>query len=726
MKFSFNSLNDYIDLKDLFNESHKVFDKLTQAGFEVEDIEHLFPKFQGLLTAEVLEFKKHPSADRLRLCKVKADKKYSIVCGADNFKAGDKAVLIPPGCSLPGGAKISTRKILGETSSGMLLSLEELGFAPDEKDQGLLILEKNQAPGLLFAEEFGLKDIIFKLAPAPNRGDMLSHWGLARELSCLLNKKLKPLNKQSLSSEGSSVKKLLSLKLQHKSCLRYTGRALYDVQVKNSPLWLKFRLENLGFKSINNIVDSANYLMVMTGQPLHAFDLETLSQGLKIDLSRPGEMFKTLDHQELKLTGQELCIKDHKKVLALAGLMGGENSGVTKNTKNIFIESACFDPYSVRLSSKIHQLDTEAAYRFSRGVCLDFVKESLDKSAVFIQNLAGGRISKDFYDEGLKTEKKKMISIQKKDLESRLGREVHLKTFHEWMKKLSCEVKKVSSEKTEVYPPSFRFDLNIKEDLIEELARLEGYDSLPEENSLIPLISFHQPDSLEYSFSARLIKLLSGAGFYQAFNHSFMSQKFFEEFCGKKNFLHEYLGEKPLEPAFIKNPLSLEQAVMKTSLLPLLFKNAVHNIHQGEHSGRLFEVDPVFSRTKKGFEQHLRLGLLSWGVEEDFWDKKSNCPPVYHLKSTLENLLWKELSLEKGQWEEVSFHKAPNFLHPGQCLTLKSKEGQNLAYLGSLHPVFSQKYKIRQELALAELNIQALFTGRFLKNPDLSLCLINL
>ena len=733
MKFSLCYLNDFIDLSDFFNNPDELSSKFSSCGFEVEDWEKI--NFSLLVIAEVKQKKAHPSADRLSLCQVQSgkDKTHSIVCGATNFKEGDKVVLALPGAILPGPFEIKTRKIRGETSEGMLASLSELGLAQEEEDKGgIFILPKEVKVGADFASYIKLNDIIFNIDITPNRADCLSHFGMARELSCILNRKLKVnlwgnsdkkeksflagrfSKSRKLSPSGPSIQKHLGVEIkQPKLCPRYTGRAVYGVKVKPSPLWLRIYLKNLGFKSINNIVDITNYFLIQWGQPLHAFDLDLLQEKIIVDFSKKDEKFQTLDHQEVQLTGKELCIRDKKQILALAGVIGGLSSGIQPETKNIFVESACFEPSQVRRTSKRFNIDTDSSYRFSRGVSSESTLEILHKAVALIQELAEGDLFKDEYDFWEKPAKPTPIEIQEKDLHRRLGMPLSLEKFQNWMERLNCQVK-TEKEKVKVLPPFFRFDLKIKEDLIEEYARLEGYDKISETISY--LSDFPKPDQKEYILSSRIAHVLAHEGFYQAINHSFISQKFSASFLHSSNTyeneINSFLWSGKAEekdkryPVYIQNPLSSEYNMMRLSLMPSLFKNAQQSIRHGCSQGRLFEAGKVFTTSGKAdsYKEEARLGLIAWGQEENLWEKNKDRLCVYDLKTAL-NILLESFHIFDYEW--VSSEKAPPFIHPCQYMLLKVQD-KIVAYIGSLNPIYSENYKIRANMALAEMNIEFL------------------
>ena len=546
MKFSLKWLGDFIEVKQFFNEPKILAQTLTQAGLEVDAFEDQKARFENLVVAQIESVKKHPQADRLTLCKVSTgNKSHFIVCGAKNHKVGDKVVLAKPGAILPGNFKIKKSRIRGVESEGMLASRSELGFDPENNENGIWILPKEAKTGESFAKLKGLEDVVFDISVPPNRSDCLSHKGLAREMSCLFSI---PFSIKKISIQGDpaiSVQKSIPVEVKDsRSCPRYCGRLVEGVTVRESPLWLKNRLQSLGLKSINNVVDITNFVLWDRGQPLHAFDRDKI-QNLIVDPSQKSDHLLTLDEKEITLTGEELTIRDNNKVLALAGIIGGMDSRITKETKNIFIESAFFVPEKIRRTARRFGLETDSSYRFARGIDPLAVKEAMDLACLLIQKSAGGKISEDFYDIHRELAKSEKIKISLEDLETRLGYKAPPSHFPDWMKRLGCEVKSQNNT-FEVLAPSYRQDLKIKEDLIEEFARLEGYDKIPER--LAPSIHLPKDSDSHFLNSQKLIHFLSGKGWYQAINYSFCDPSYYKEFLGDHFYLEdltESLQEKP-------------------------------------------------------------------------------------------------------------------------------------------------------------------------------------
>ena len=708
MKFSLKWLTDFIETDRFFKNPDQLASALTQSGLEVDAVEDQKAQFENVLTAQIMSVQKHPQADRLTVCQVKTpDQTYSIVCGAKNHKAGDKVVLAKAGAVLPGGFKIKKSRIRGVDSEGMLASRSELGF--DSQEEGICILPENTELGKNFAELEGLDDIIFEITVPPNRSDCLSHKGLAREISALFSI---PFTQKEFALERAndlSFKKSFLVEVEDKqACPRYCACLIEGVKIKESPNWLKQRLKSLGLKSINNVVDISNFVLWDRGQPLHAFDRDKI-ENIKVAFAKK-EKFLALDEAVWNLTEEDLTIRDNQSVLALAGLMGGLDSSITDQTKNIVIESACFAPEKIRKTSRRLGLETDSSYRFARGIDPFETKATMDLACYLIQKEGGGRISKDFYDLNYLDQKSSQIKISLSDLSDRLGYSVSSSQFEKWMKNLGCEVMS-SSSGFEVTAPSYRSDLKIKEDLIEEFARMEGYHKIPETlpPSLLPKDS--DPECLN---SEKWIDFLTCRSWSQAINYSFSDPKDYKDFLGKNLYLEDLLpvnlegqNQKPKEEKqslgaqkqsfSIKNPISQNLSFMKTLLTPDILKNISYNFRRNNKFGQIFELSPVFYQKGESYQQNWNLALGLWGEPSDIWRKKA-VPNFYKLKDSLESL-FEAFGIKSFQWEPGPIP----FLHPKQTLILNFQK-QKIAFMGSLHPRFCQKYKLPLDIALAELN----------------------
>lgn len=701
MKISLKWINDFVDVSEYFSQPQALADLLTRAGLEVEEIHHRASDLAHVVIGHIQVKDKHPNADKLSLCQVDvgAGQILQIVCGAQNHKALDKVIVALPGAVLPGNFAIKKSKIRDVESHGMLCSNKELGL-PGESE-GIVILPSDAPAGKSFAEYAGYDDVTFELKVTPNRADCLSHYGLARELGCLLNK---PVRSPEVLTKfvGHSTRQKIQLRVEDAVlCPRYCGRFVSGVRVGESPEWLKKRLESVGQNSINNIVDVTNYVMLEMGQPLHAFDADSL-KGAQIVVRRAknGESFQTLKEQNLNLTGEELLICDSEKPVALAGVIGGLNSGVSDQTKNIFIESASFEAMSVRKSSRHHGVETDSAYRFSRGVDPSSTAMIMDRAALLIQQLAGGEVYGEAYDHYPAPHIKKPIAISLKTVSDRLGYAADEKLFLNYMQGLQIKVEAKGSGEYLMTPPLFRFDLEQDMDLVEEYARLNGYENIQEK---IPALRV-EPSSQDafYLFQQRLSAVVRSSGFHQAFNYAFTND------VSEKKMMPELapwaaLGLAADQAAIaIRNPLSEEINVMRRTLTTMLWKNTLDNIRSGNGAGSLFEMGSVFSKKDTEYVEKSRLALITWG--ESAMVRSSKAAPVERLRAALEKVFQ---NLQISAYSFVTTGQAPAFVHRGQWASVVV-EGQSIGFIGTMHPGWLQDEKVRVPVAIAEIDLQTL------------------
>ena len=718
MKISLKWLNDYIDLQDYWAKPQELASLLTSAGIEVEGIQNLAKQFENVVIGHILQKGKHPNADRLTVCQVSTGEGvvHQIVCGARNHNEGDRVVVALPGAVLPGNFAIKRSQIRGVDSGGMLCSEAELGLK-DESD-GIMILPADAPVGQSFAKYMGLDDVLFELKVTPNRADCLSHFGLAREIGALTGREVK-FPSLKLEETGGSTRDAVAIELRASDlCPRYAGRGVKGVKIGPSPAWLKTRLEAVGINSINNVVDVTNFVMMELGQPLHAFDQREL-RGRKIVIDRAvkGESFVTLQGAELKLDGSELTIRDGERPVALAGIIGGKNSGVQDDTTDIFIESAYFTPAAVRRTARKFGIDTDSGYRFARGTNPEAVRLALDRAAQLVQEVAGGEIMGEPHDEYPNPIVREPIEIKLATIESRLGYPVTAENFTHWMKRLGCEIEPVTAGEPawRIRPPLFRWDLTLDVDLIEEFARLHGYQHIPER--IPPLAMMPAEHDLTFVLDAKTRRLLQGEGCLQAINYSFISRSFQERVLGDLERVKAAGLKTAAEPVAIVNPLNEEINVMRTSLIPGLLKNVVHNSRHGNSFGRLYELGmshfkAVSADNKIEYVEEPRLAFAFWGEPDDLWRKKSaaKVPVVFSLKGAIENWL-REMGIQRFRWQQLNSKTAPEFLHPGQAAVLEF-EGKPVGFLGTLHPSLASELKIREETAVAEFNLQLLMSGQ--------------
>lgn len=717
MKISLQWLNEYVDIQDAFAKPQDLANLLTAAGIEVEGMQNLAKAFEHVVVGHILKKDQHPNADRLSLCQVATGEGvvHQIVCGARNHKEGDRVVVALPGAVLPGDFVIKRSKIRDVESGGMLCSEKELGLKAES--EGILILPADAPVGQPFAKYMGYDDILFELKVTPNRADCLSHFGLAREIGALLGREVKfPI--ESIVEDGGSTREMMALELRESEmCPRYDGRGVVGIKVGPSPAWLKKRLESVGVNSINNVVDITNFVMMELGQPLHAFDVrEIKGRRIIVDRAVKGEAFTTLDGTELKFDGSELTIRDTERAVALAGIVGGKNSGIQDDTSDVFIEAAYFTPSAVRRTARKFGIETDSSYRFARGTNPEAVPLALNRAAQLIQKVAGGKIMGDHHDQYPQPLKREPIEISLATVEDRLGYKVEAVAFAQWMKRLGCSLDQSGESARgpvwKVLPPMFRWDLTVDMDLVEEYARLNGYQHIPE--TLPPLANMPAQHDLIFTMEAKIRRLLQGESCLQAVNYGFISRAFQDHVLGDVERMKALGLRVEKDPVVLVNPLNEEINVMRTSLVPGLLKNIVHNSRHGNAVGRVFELGfghfAALTDGQISYGQETRLAFAFWGADEGLWRKAAPAPIAFSLKGAVENLL-RGLGIQKWRWVQMTAKDAPEFLHPGQSARLEF-EGKPVGFIGTLHPTLGEELKIRETAALAELNLDRLLAGQ--------------
>jgi phenylalanyl-tRNA synthetase beta chain len=578
MRLSLNWLAEFVDV----TVSPEVLaDKLTMAGFEVEAIEYLNPDFSGVVVGQVLSVEPHPQADRLVVTEVTDGRQaYRVVCGAPNVTAGRLYPFAPPGAVLSGQRELKAVKLRGVLSEGMLLAEDELGLSDDHAT--LMDLPQDLPLGRDLAEALGLRDVVLEVAVTPNRPDCLSVLGLAREVAALLRQSLRHPKVEFPEAPETIVSQARITILDPVHCPRYAARLLDGLTVGPSPLWLRRRLQVAGIRALNNLVDVTNYVLLELGQPLHAFDFDTLAgQEIVVRLPRPQEQsFTTLDGQDRPLTPDTLLICDRDQPVALAGVMGGLFSEVTAATRRVLIESAYFNPPTIRRTSKRLGLSTEASYRFERGVDPDGVIRALERAAQLMASLGGGRVLAGRLDEYPTPVPRPRLSLRLSRTNRLLGTAYSLPQVQELLAALHLPALAIDQETLVLQVPSHRGDLEREIDLIEEVARLGGYDSIP---VTLPGGAAAVPSVPPVAKVRRQVRqLLAGQGFCEAVTYSFQSDRIAS------------LLDEAATPLRLANPLSEEQALMRTSLLPGLLEALKRNLQRQMAGVRLFEIAPSF------------------------------------------------------------------------------------------------------------------------------------
>lgn len=632
MKISLNWIRKYIPELEI-SSYDDLWKKMVAIGLDIESIECEADKYKNLIVAGVTEVTKHPNADKLTLCKVNTGSEIlSVVCGAPNVAQGQKICLAKIGAIIPnGGFEIKKNKIRGELSEGMICAEDELGLSNDHS--GIMVLKEDAIIGQAFADYIGCNDYMVEIGITPNRGDLFSHIGIAREIAAIYGKKL-VLPEIKISESKLRSDECIKIKIESKNfCKRFTGRVVKNVKIKESPEWLKKSLLAIGLRPINNIVDITNYVMMETGQPLHAFDYDKIrKKEIIVKTAKEGDKFTTLDSKERILNNESLMVCDGEGYSGIAGVMGGESSEITENTKNVFIESAYFDSVCIRLNSKKLGLQTDASQRFERGVDIDKVPYASDRAAMLIQEFADGEVLKDITDEYPEKLEKLKVGIRAKQAEKIIGIEYSGEQIINLLEKIEIKYIGKESDKLIFEIPEFRRnDLTREIDLIEEVARIYGYDNI--EN----MYEFKLDVSSHIDYGDKLIDLKKktkehfiGRGFNEIISYSQQDEKKVTYFS------NSYVK--------IENPNSIEMNVMRVNLMYGMLstiKNNVNNSGKGTPL-KLFEIGKVFEKSENDFseENHLCFAV-SGKIDFDSFDANEKKFDYFDIKGEIEMFLSK-------------------------------------------------------------------------------------
>jgi len=638
MKFSVNWLREFVDLPDKID---KLAELLTLAGIEIEAIETRGAKIDKVIVAQIKESSRHPNADRLTVCTVDdgSGQTRQIVCGATNYKVGDKVPLALPGAVLPNGLEIKKSKLRGVESEGMLCSGKELGFSEDAA--GLLILSPDTKVGEKIADLFP-SDTILDVEITPNRGDLLSHFGLAREIAALTtgDLALPPRAIKGTTREDSRRGRRDSIKiLSPKECPFYSARKIDDVKVGPSPDWLRAKIEAVGIRSINNIVDISNFVMLELGQPTHAFDADKLKGGIVVRLARDGEKFLALDGNTYTLSSKDLVIADQERVIGIGGVMGGEETGVTESTKNVLLEAAYFQPASVRRTARTLSLPSDASYRFERGVDPEMILQASSRATNLMREVASGTPAKEIATAGQLPSPPEDVSLRYEKCDQLLGLTLKHKEVDEILERFGLS-KKAKAEKTGSTwkIPSHRRDLQRDVDLIEEVIRAYGVDKVSgtDRSRFTAASEADKAHDLETDLRVTLV----ARGFDEARTSKLLPREAVS------------LGESAIE---LKNPLSEDHVALRPSLIPGLLGVLGRNVRAGTERVAIFELGRVF--IPPGGKEEKKLGILVWGNAASAHDWRTQTKrrlDFFDLKGALDSLGLPRMSLRRTQQVDLA------------------------------------------------------------------------
>ena len=703
MKFTLSWLNQFVSTQGV--TSTQISDRLTMLGLEVDSVEELFADLASITTARVTEVSKHPDADKLSVCTVdNGEETVQIVCGAPNVHAGMVTALAKPGVKLPDGTKIKKSKMRGVASHGMLCSSRELGIDADHS--GIMDLDASLAAGMPLIDALSMRDTVIEVDLTPNRPDCASVRGIAREVASFVGGPLQPLVAEVTPLTGKGVDYEVVIE-DAELCPRYTARKLKNVKIGPAPEWMQQRLSAVGMRPINNIVDITNYVMLESGQPLHAFDFETL-HGKKIVVRRPqsGETeLVTLDDNKRTLDEDMLLICDAERPVALAGVMGGLDTEITEKSTTILLESACFNPVSIRRTARKLGIPSEASYRFERGVDPNLADKALERAVNLMVEYAGAEPESDGLD--IYPGQKELITLQLRleRVNRLLGIDLSLNQVATYLESIEFATQDLDAQTLEVQVPSFRIDIEREIDLVEEVARLVGYNEIPTSQPFIRM-DYPKRDAMR-SLRQEIATLMTAQGYSEAINYSFVSESHLD-LCqipeGDERRLHTRL----------LNPLTEEQAVMRSMLLPGLLENVCRNINFQQPDIRLFEIGKIFIQQQEGELPQERMYLcavlsgLRYPQAESlhFSEQKGD---FFDIKGLAANLL-QTLRIDEGTPGSM-FSYIPESLQPycdTQQAIVLSPQKTVIGTLGAVHPKTLKGFDIKQPVYFLEIDLDQL------------------
>ena len=697
MQFSESWLREWVNPEI---DTDTLVAQLTMAGLEVDGVSSAAGEFNGVIIAEVESVESHPDADKLQVCLVDTGKDVSkVVCGAPNVAAGQKIAYAQVGAVLGPDFKIKKAKLRGVESNGMICSAEELGLA--EHSDGILILPNDAVIGSDVREYLQLDDPLIEVDLTPNRGDCLSIAGIAREVGVLNNLAVK---QPDIKDVDASINETFPIKLDSpEHCPRYLGRIIRNINRKAvSPQWLQEKLRRSNIKCIDPVVDVTNYVLMELGQPMHAFDFDRLDRGIRVRLARKDEKLTLLDGKETKLIPDTLVIADESKCLAIAGVIGGLESSVQENTQHIFLESAFFSPTAIAGKARSYGLQTDAAHRFERGVDFNLPRLALERATCLLLDIVGGDAGPIIEStQALPTEN--IVTLRAERIQRVLGISLKEKQVEAILTGLGLGLESKDDSSWTFAVPSWRFDIAIEEDLIEELARIYGYDNLPVTE---PLSRFSLKPEKEAKVGLPVIRdRLSALGYQEVITYSFVDQK-----------LESLLGAIESEQLTLRNPISQDMSVMRTSLWSGLLSALQYNHNRQQMRGKIFESGLIFNNKNNDLKQIYKVSSIIWGSQQpEQWGEKSASVDFFDIKGDVESLL--ALTLEKDTFTfTAADHPA---LQQGQSARIL-RNGEAVGWLGALSGTVQQHIDIKGKIYLMEIDLDSITPAKLPEYRELS------
>ena len=701
MLISLNWLKQYIDLDGIgINEMENA---LTMIGQEVEKIEVLGGNLENVVTAQIIEKEMHPDSDHLTICKVDNGKEIlQIVCGAPNHKAGNKVVMAQVGAKLAPDFVIKKGKIRGVESNGMLCSEEELNIGKDSS--GIMILPEDTPVGVPMKEYLGINDTVFELEITPNRPDCLSHIGIARELGAYYNKEVKYPSFAINSESSEKTADNISVEIEDSNLAkRYVARIIKNVTVKESPKWLKERVESIGIRNINNIVDASNFIMMELNQPNHTFDLDKIEGGkIIVRAGHENEKLVTLDEQERKLNSDDIVISDGVKAVALGGVMGGENSQITENTKNILLEVANFNSQNVRKTSRRLTLSSDSSYRFERRVDEENAINVINRLANIIQEVAGGEILEGVVDNYPVPYKKKTATLNFERLNRFVGKNIPRETVIGILTRLEIEVVD-NGETLTLTAPTYRDDLENEQDYFEEVIRMYGFDNI---ENILPKLDISEKPVIDTTKLSTQVKLIAAnAGLKEVINYSFVPKDAMEKI--------KYTSVERENLIDLLRPITEDFVTLRPTLLYSLLKNAKENMNRNATNIRFFEVSRTFVKAEELAKEEVKLGIILAGENnKTLWNPKPIPYDFYDLKGIVEEIFtqlkFNNYMIKRSEQSQY---------HPGRSVDVFVGR-ELIGSFGEIHPDVLENFDLgKTSVLVGEFNIDLIqkYIGKKIK-----------
>lgn len=701
MLISLNWLKQYIDLDGI--EINEMENALTMIGQEVEKIEVLGENLENVVTAQIIEKEMHPDSDHLTICKVDNGKEIlQIVCGAPNHKAGDKVALAQVGAKLAPDFVIKKGKIRGVESNGMLCSEEELNIGKDS--DGIMILPEDTPVGVSMKEYLGINDTVFELEITPNRPDCLSHIGIARELGAYYNKEVKYPSFAINSESSEKTADNISVEIENSNLAkRYVARIIKNVTVKESPKWLKERVESIGIRSINNIVDASNFIMMELNQPNHTFDLDKIEGGkIVVRAGNENEKLVTLDEQERELNSDDIVISDGVKAVALGGVMGGQNSEITENTKNILLEVANFNSQNVRKTSRRLTLFSESSYRFERRVDEENAINVINRLANIIQEVAGGEILEGVVDNYPVPYKKKTATLNFERLNRFVGKNIPRETVIGILTRLEIEVVD-NGETLTLTAPTYRDDLENEQDYFEEVIRMYGFDNI---ENILPKLDISEKPVIDTTKLSTQVKLIAAnAGLKEVINYSFVPKDAMEKI--------KYTSVERENLIDLLRPITEDFVTLRPTLLYSLLKNAKENMNRNVTNIRFFEVSRTFVKAEELAKEEVKLGIILAGENnKTLWNPKPVPYDFYDLKGIVEEIFtqlkFNNYMIKRSEQSQY---------HPGRSVDVFVGR-ELIGSFGEIHPDVLENFDLgKTSVLVGEFNIDLIqkYIGKKIK-----------